>query len=265
MKKIFLIFSVMSLFFLYGCPDKSTNPPLDPCFGAKPTTAQFTIYERKSNDISGFQIQSDTIMVYNKAYFQAIDPTADTYNWVIGTDTTVYKTPSFTLIFPEVSGPIPVRLIVTKKPILQCFPNDKGIDTIIKYINICPMTSAAINGFYYGCNLENTKDSFVVNIGCKWSKDILSYEYFIDNLDKGCKGDSNIHLDNWNPNVEAFPLYKGITFDMGSVIDQGCNNIKGNAILENGLDNIRITYNEFKTPIDYKTRVSKVFTGRRIK
>ena len=161
-------------------------------------------------------------------------------------------------------GLLPVRLIVTKKPNLQCFPNDKGIDTVIKYIYISPITYSDIIGFYYGCNQDNPSDSFVVNIGCKWSNNFDRYLYFMNNLDKGCIGDTNFHLSKWDPTVEPAVLYKGFTFDMGDVADQGCYNLKGNGILENDFNHIRISYSEYKTPTDYTTRVSKIFIGRRI-
>jgi len=260
MKKIIIGISIILLFFLYGCPDQTK---VDPCSGATRVKASFTISESLEGDISGFSILSDTVLEGNIIHFKA-DDSSDTYYWKVGSDTTIYHSREFTLRFYQAYGAVPVTLIITKKPNTNCFPDDKGIDTLIKNIYVISFTNAAIIGNYYGCNQDNPKDSFVVNIGYNWDNNALYFAYFMNNLDKGCRGDTNLNLSIWAPTVEALRFYKGISFDMGDVCDKGCNNVKGNAIVENNLNNIKISYNEFQTPIDYKTRVSKVFIGRRV-
>ena len=262
-KYLNLITIIISILLLTQCKDNSHA--VDPCVGAKRTTADFTISEMNYWDITRTIIPSDTILHDNIGLFKAVDTTADTYNWLIGDDTTIHRTAYFPLRFgiPEAYGKIQVRLIVTKKPNLNCFPDDKSIDTVIKYVTVIPDSSAAIYGKYYGCNQDNPSDSFVVNIFYLWDKYHVSYYTYINNINKGCN--DSIYTDfEYDPYFESPNFFKGITFDCSNSVGYGCLQPKGTGILQDDLKTIVINYSivpdETKT-----TRVQKQFIGRRIK
>lgn len=146
------------------------------CDCAKEVSADF-----KMGEMFGDQfIELDTIAVpitYNDGnpanftyqntvyvYFSANIKNAQSYEWQVGNNTISQTTKDFGLYFGDTIGTIPVRLIVHAKPNTICFPNDDGIDTIVKYLTIRNVEPDPLAGLYYGYNTNDPTHFFTVKI-----------------------------------------------------------------------------------------------------
>jgi hypothetical protein len=176
-----LLLSFLALIFLNNC---KRDPEPNPCEGINSTNAQF-IVEQKVGDrwFEGDTIISSQI---NGVRFTA-KQNADSYTWIIGSE--IINTKSFIRTwFPEKSN-IPITLIVKRSPNNACFPNDDGIDTVIKTIYVWhgaygpnPAQTPSdtllspyfpIYGTYYGeSTIEPGIKKFVTLIDTVWTDEI---------------------------------------------------------------------------------------------
>lgn len=260
------IYAIVILFvvLLSACKEEPNDPiePIDPCKNAKPVTANFDIFE-ESYWSKGFLIYTDTIIAGNIAHFKASEK-YDSYTWQVGTDTSKYHTMEFTLKFDKPYKNVPVKLIVRKKPNLDCYPDDDGIDTLIKYINVVSVVDIPIYGDYYGCEQDNPQDSYTINIGRKYAIDyhdsmpyINNLSYCIDTIPYGNHGE-------WWPNVEVILYYRGIVFNSYDWAGNGCLVPKGRAELQKDMKTIIIDYSTIKDIYSPKIRISRKFIGKKI-
>ena len=125
------------------CVDE-TNPECenyDPCFGEKPVTADFEISVLfRSVTPEGIpDWNPDVAFGRGLLGFKAIGyPHSDNrikYTWILGAET--INEPYFERDFidtREDENDIPITLIIEKEPDLDCFPEDDGKDTLVKYI-----------------------------------------------------------------------------------------------------------------------------------
>lgn len=239
MKYLFyLVFA--SLLISSSCND---NPVIikDPCEGAKPFKADFTVYEQLWYD-SAF-VAIDTVIVYNIIHFKANED-YDTYNWIVGEDTTHFYSKEVLIKFKEPLNRIPVRLIATKAANM-CFPNDKTIDTIIKYITIVPWKNSALTGNFRGVSTYNLKDTFNISIyfkGIYENGTLIGESYLIVNFDHGCQGFVNLIGNREVPLIKIKIGYRTLKIDGDGTNYYGCNDPLGYAQLSNENQTITINY-----------------------
>ncbi len=152
------------VFSLEGCGDN------DICMKNEPVNAKFKIGQKLSAPFatdSTFEV--DTIFGSagggsDIVYFEANEKDAS-YLWKVGNDPRSFASKSFQLGgFPL--GKTEVTLIVSKAPNKSCFPNDNGMDTIIKKIYVVDVDhfKAAFEGTFQGSMNINPKDTFSINI-----------------------------------------------------------------------------------------------------
>lgn len=179
-KRIGIIASVFLavLLVVFGC--KKIEQPflgsnLD-CSCAKEVNAEFKMGEKFGEQF----IELDTIAMPinyfdgNPAnfgyintvyvYFSANTDNAISYEWQVGSNSISQTTKDFGLYFTDTIGTIPVRLIVRAKPNLMCFPDDDGIDTIVKYLTIRNVLPDPLKGKYYGYNTNDPSNYFTIEI-----------------------------------------------------------------------------------------------------
>lgn len=141
---LLLVFAVLGV--TLQCKKKCDDPynpeceNYDPCYGKKPTSAAFKIWESGSSIVAptyAFAYETDTI-IGRDATFAAVEQGNDVqYLWEIGSET--YTTSKVTLSFSSVPNntTIPIKLVVTKKRIdKQCFPTDTGIDSTVQHLHV---------------------------------------------------------------------------------------------------------------------------------
>jgi hypothetical protein len=235
-RKIFSIVAFVamtsSLMWLSGCHD---DPKPDHCMDKEEVTAKFTIGEKLF--VLDTAVVSDTTISGNTVIFEASED-YDSYEWKIGQDTRTWTTKKVTLpfIYPETQ--LDVRLIVKRKPNKTCFPNDNGIDTLIKHLTVMDKKLNPIVGEYEGSNLSNPNDVFKIRIFYYILGDYSSLS--LVGINKGCDPESNI------TGSKAFsvisPGYKKIYFDAAYNYNDLCKNPKGWVTLDKSGKNIKIIY-----------------------
>lgn len=128
MKKIFnffLFLSFLSFVYIGCCKDPD-------CSGAKETKAYFEGYNTGEYNIYPNYPYVETDTNWSHMTFVAKDiADATYYKWIIGREELENQPIVYREGFPR-NEPIPITLIVHKKPNKECFPNDDGIDTLIK-------------------------------------------------------------------------------------------------------------------------------------
>jgi hypothetical protein len=186
MKKYLFMIAILTAFCLFDNCSETPPESSDPCAGKQPVTAEFEIYEQLSYDSI---FVADTTMKGNVVYFIAKSNYYE-YEWKIGTMDSVFTSKAVALRFIEPYNKIEVRLIVRSMPDTLCFPDDDGIDTLIKYLTVVPWQGgSALIGRYKGINLDSPLDTFVVEIGYQevYENDkLIAYFYYVNNIPNGC-------------------------------------------------------------------------------
>lgn len=250
---------------VFGCGTHTVVTP-DPCEGARPVTARFTIYEVLR---SGTKAPSDTTV--NGMVLFAADERYDSCEWQIGSDTRIRTGSAFTLRFPgrEVvyGEPIPIRLIARRKPDKTCFPDDDGVDTAYRYLVPLPPTRSPLLGSYHGAHVDDPTDTFTVTIYVTYrdpaTKTALC-SVVMKNINKGCSDTERGSCFAVNDKDFGATIME---FDgNGSYrVADGCLNPKGIARLK-VRDTIEIDYVYTVAPFTSdEARIPKKFIGRRVK
>lgn len=146
------------------CPNYVPPTPVDPCAGSSEVSAGFIV--EAIVDIAPIQWRQ-VDGVYNT---QQIRVTAQqeglNYKWIIGSDT-IYDQ-QYTFYFPQGSEgqSYPIKLIVSGTIDSVCFPNDNGMDTIVKYLPVVDSCYNPIIGAYRIAWDSAPLDSFDVELIC---------------------------------------------------------------------------------------------------
>jgi hypothetical protein len=157
-KHIFLLSTVLLVLCLVGfgscenCED-ITNPECknyDPCWEGE-VKASFTIMEQFSGNYTPIRYfvpyDTDTINQYLVEF--AAPEGFNKYTWLIGSEVlnqqVVYRNN-----FPR-GQTTPITLIVERTPNNICFPNDDGIDTLVRYMyRTLDRCEQLVDGWYIG-------------------------------------------------------------------------------------------------------------------
>lgn len=100
---------------------------------------------------------------YRTVHFKANIEGAS-YEWQVGNNGIVKTSKQFSLLFSYRVGTIPVRLIVHKAPNKYCFPNDDGIDTVVRYLTVDNVEPHPLFGEYKGYSLSNPSEQFTIKM-----------------------------------------------------------------------------------------------------
>jgi|GEM_PF-849524 len=252
-----MIMAIAAALLLFGCGTHTVVTP-DPCEGARPVTARFTIYEVLE---SGTKAPSDTTV--NGMVLFAADERYDSYEWQIGSDTRIWRDSAFSLRFtlrdaPD-SIPIPIRFIGRRKPDTTCFPDDDGVDTA--YRELLPLSDPAspLLGAYHGAHVDDPTDTFTVAIYVTYRDPEMTTlcSVVMRNINRGCSDTSRVSCGAVNEKYFGATIME-FDGDGRYFIADGCLNPKGIARLK-GRDTIEIDY------VYDRARIPKKFIGRRVK
>jgi hypothetical protein len=190
-KSIFILILVF-ICVVVGCKKKCSDEPCydrsnpqcenyDPCYGKQPVSADFII----GNYSFGIKFKNypfayveDSIFsqvgIGNSLlmYFEAKQKGAH-YTWYLGSE--VITDSVFTRSFQgSPMGKYTVTLIVEKTPDLRCFPNDDGIDTMVKSFWIVPAYDLPLIG-KYKVLFEGQEDSSIIQVQPWHSRDNVNW------------------------------------------------------------------------------------------
>jgi hypothetical protein len=113
-------------------------------------------------------------------HFSADIKNAISYEWQVGSNSIIQTTKDFGLYFSDTIGTIPVRLIVHAKPNKICFPEDDGVDTLVKYLTIRNVIPDPLTGKYYGYNTNDPTHMFTIEMDTTRIADPTSpYGYYV--------------------------------------------------------------------------------------
>ncbi len=160
MLKYIKVNALLILFVIIGVSCHKDNPA-SPCTATHPVSAAFTMEETQDfADPEWVYYDSDTAANY-LINFKASEDNA-TYEWHIGAG--VYTKQSFTINFSQTTpASVPIMLIVHKSPNKQCFPDDDGIDTVIRTLYF-DLSGHPLEGNYQGYMSSNPNDTFTISI-----------------------------------------------------------------------------------------------------
>jgi hypothetical protein len=235
------------------CPNYVVPDNNDPCLGKETTHAKFEMLQALTveNDVDTF-ITFHRYCRTNKAVrLRALQDSAQ-YHWIVGVQDYYTREITFTIGNEFEFQDLPITLIVTRTPQADCFPNDNGIDTVIKTITPLSKCNCSIWGHYYGAWEETPLDSFEVAIF----------------YDESALPDCDMRIAGLKPGLEdacnvdsPFFTNRYLTFDDTPT---SCFDPIGVAELDSSLQQIKITYSISVTDTLNTPRTYHVFRGYRV-
>jgi len=264
MKRFYCFLWVLSTLLLSNCCDEPIKP--DPCSGKSPVSADFMIYELPPLGFPEYwtPFDCDTVIPSNIVYFTAYEENAS-YEWEIGSEK-IYEKSFNRTGFPG-GAKIPVKLIVKKETDKNCFPDDDGCDTVVRYLytlNYDKKTYSyypdAVSGKFFGNNLDNPIKKFSIYVQSGFVKpggdSIWDKKIRVKGLIDSCD------LFEWDLTKRTFKQYYFAMY-----YNYDCLNPKGLlTVFGINNDSIKIQYSIQKLPgsKNTKERINKTFIGVRI-
>jgi hypothetical protein len=237
------------------CPNYVAPVVINPCEDAAETSADFEMYQ-ELYPVETFdtlvQFYHDC-MLFREITLHALQDSAE-YHWIIGADHYYTREVNFNFGAEFVGQEIPLILVVSRQPDTACFPNDNGIDTLVKTIMPKYFCDASIWGKYYGAWDESPLDSFIVELYL----DFNNYPDCNDNvylaglnpiLPDTCTCTYNLALDNYYE-FEETPT--------------SCYDPIGSVSLDSTLHNVIVDYSLSETNINNFPRLYHIFRGYRL-
>lgn len=162
-QKRYIIIVALAIMLLFSC--KKNEPPKDVCEDVKSVSASFVTYPINDYRPDGLVKDQYYYQSYSTIVFLANEKNADSYEWLIGDDTTRHTGRAFDLLFKGTYGRIPIRLIVKKKsPCTQV----KQADTLTRYIHITTddyFKTEPVVGTYEGSDDTDPGRKYKIRIG----------------------------------------------------------------------------------------------------
>ena len=240
MKKLFLFLIPLTVIMLCNsCKeecDDATNPEcpnyvepvvVDPCAGSHEVSAEFTIEQKVGTSPANAyfiettgascRLSSDAgtsdIRLYGRQ-------DGLNYKWIIGADTIYEREYIFRFSNEFAGGIYPIKLIVSGEIDSLCFPNDNGMDTVIKYLPVVDFMDNPILGTYKIAWDSAPQDSFDVKISSHIQQ-IVYYDVFAHNFSNLGSIEDSCYMD-----VTALTYkYLGVKTDQGNNLN--CRRVRG--------------------------------------
>ncbi len=212
LKSLPIYLGVLILIGLVACnkdcndPGNPDCPNYDPCCGLSPVNAGFTISEFLgiySDSVAAYgldtlKIETDSIIDPSYVIFEANYKGANEYKWQIGTEATPRFGKKIAVLFNSLINPvsnstIDIKLTVEDTPNLTCFPNDSGIDSLIKPLTIVPKNQAAIFGEWEGSSTEFPDETYTITLDT-FTTNPQGNLYFFQNFPDSCENGAKLGL-----------------------------------------------------------------------
>ncbi|KAB2913795.1 MAG: hypothetical protein F9K23_16260 [Bacteroidetes bacterium] len=141
MKKlsVLLILCTVSLFFLQNCKDKDSVKP-NPCADKQIPLGDIILAEKPGLFADWYKGEKEFFEVDKINDYLTLHmigpPGYKSYRWSIGSMIDYSTKQNAVINFDKPEGLLKVRLIATRTPMTDCFPNDDGVDTFVKSIDV---------------------------------------------------------------------------------------------------------------------------------
>jgi hypothetical protein len=187
------IFGYAVLLSIVGGFSISLESCHDPCDDSKRVSAEFLAYnelyywdKENGKPIEKTKVVEEDTFMLGYVNFEAIDQSAESYEWTIGSDPKKRTEKKFTLLFQDPAilqeSPISVKLKIKKDPDSKCYPHDPGVDSVTHLIYFLSTENWPIFGAYKGTDDTDPNSTFTIEI----YRDSKSQEIFIANLPNAC-------------------------------------------------------------------------------
>jgi hypothetical protein len=204
--------------------------------------------------ISEWYETDECLSVHNDVRITALWQNASSYKWILGVDT--FYTQQHVFAVPAIydGQSLPIKLIVSDTPESICFPNDDGVDTVMKYIHVRTYCEADIWGTYRGAWDSAPTDSFELKIQAPICDDPNATGHQLVNFDQ--LNDSCSHA------IWAI-ANKYVRFSTGS---NSCSSARGFALLAEDGEHIKIEYRLFDSanPVNPELWPLRIYRGRKL-
>lgn len=137
--------------------------------------------------------------------------------------------------------------MVERTPNKSCFPNDDGLDTLVKYFTRLGYLGEnhPIIGDYHGYLESNPEDTFTVSIQRRlmsWQDPTTEYKsFFVFNINKGCM-DSDYY-----GTVKITPAYRALYLNGRADLDEGCLRVDGHVFANSDFNQVTIPFSYLDT------------------
>jgi hypothetical protein len=213
--------------------------PSNPCDTQQETSAAFTIKEATIQQINSptrkdFLMDTDSVY-FSSVFFEATQQDADSFIWQVGSEIEPRYGKQVNVVFPDnLRGTtFNVRLIVKRKPNTRCFPNDDGIDTVIRRFYFVRFNEPlSWEGTYYGSDDDKPDSMYTIVLG--HSYDVPEKEDIIKafGIPRGCTDT----IQEW---ISARTItYKNVSFNR---VGMDCEGKAVRGLFNNG-NQIKIKY-----------------------
>ncbi len=195
MKKLILLFLALGLLAWQGCKrcDDPTNPECrnyDPCYELTEVSADFEMREyigRSGDIVWDLSVTTGKVLNRNALVLTGLDSGDVSHQWIIGTDPRVRSGIKEVVTFGGFTGAIEITHIVSGNPRQNCFPDDDGVDTVTKVVEIVSFEeSMPYFGTYEGVNLHQPRHPFSIEIYYVESNMYGYPDMAVKNLPSGC-------------------------------------------------------------------------------
>lgn len=188
MKISYIIYLLALLVTVQACkkckdPQNPECENYDPCFGKSATSAEFKMFLKHTGDTIEEIYDGDKFFPFGLT-FEATYP-ADSFFWKIGAEANFRMGKKIAVEFFPLSAPIPIMLIVKRKPDLDCFLDDDGVDTVVKWVQPVKRNQLPFFGKYLVYFVDNPNDKFTISIDTPSSTPVVSVPT-MSNLPEGC-------------------------------------------------------------------------------
>ncbi len=157
-----LLFIGLLGFSMVGCHGCKEPVMPNPCEGVEEVTADFKMEYSMGYGEDEQWYEADTILEVMTVRFSAIG-NYDSIKWKVGLDPRVFTKKEFSLEFDNQDN-IQIRMIGFRAPNLDCFPNDDGVDTVLKQLTIFPDEKSLVLGEFDGYFLSEPDSLFTMKI-----------------------------------------------------------------------------------------------------
>lgn len=242
------------------CTD-STNPdcpnyvaPVDPCAGKTEVSAEFKIEMEIAFNGTTWYETDECLSGINTVRVTSLWEDASSYTWILGVDTFYTQQHIFAVPSEYDGQSLPVKLIINAPPQTDCFPNDNGMDTVLKYIHVRSICDADIWGTYRGAWDSAPADSFEIKIQLPVCDEPDAILYELVNIDQQGDSCNNAIWDYANDYVR---------FSTGN---NNCSSARGFAKLEEDKVHVRIEYRLFDSnqPLNPELWPLRIYRGRKL-
>jgi hypothetical protein len=147
------------------CPNYVAPTPVDPCASRHEVSADFEIYQNGNYPSDeDWALTPGDVLPSRMLKLHALTNNATSYKWLVGLDTISAQDYEFYFPTSFENETVAITLIIQSEIDSLCFPNDNGLDTVVKYIHVHETCDRAWIGTWRGAYEDSPLDTFDIHV-----------------------------------------------------------------------------------------------------